>query len=113
MWGLYDTFRFAEDLFAHRDYRTAAKQLERLLEQASGDAQLRHGLGEARLLLARSYYHSAQLKGAERTLRELLDDEPDNGYALLMLGRTLERGSRHDEAAPYLASAAAMGLDAA
>ncbi|MEJ8281219.1 tetratricopeptide repeat protein [Pseudonocardia spirodelae] len=69
--------------------------------------------GAVRLLLARAYYHSAQLGRAETALRELLDREPADGYAHLLLGRTLQRRSRHDEAAPHLRIAAAMGLSAA
>ena len=37
-------------------------------------------------------------------------DAPADGYAHLLLGRTLQRGSRHDEATPHLRLAAAMGV---
>ncbi|TDV54836.1 tetratricopeptide repeat protein [Actinophytocola oryzae] len=55
-----------------------------------------------RLLLARAYYHSAQLRRAEEQLRAVVDRNPVEHYATLMLGRTLQRQGRHDEAAPWL-----------
>ncbi|WUW19216.1 tetratricopeptide repeat protein [Streptomyces sp. NBC_01465] len=64
-----------------------------------------------RLLLARSYYHSAQLGRAESELREVLVRDPVEQYALLMLGRTLERQGRHGEAGPHLRMAAALAGD--
>ncbi|MBC3841450.1 tetratricopeptide repeat protein [Streptacidiphilus sp. 4-A2] len=62
----------------------------------------------ARMLLARSYYHSAQLGRAEAELRRVLEREPVEAYAHLMLGRTLERQNRSAEAVPHLRLAAAM-----
>ena len=59
-------------------------------------------------LLARAYYHSAQLGHAEERARELVERAPDNAYAHLVLGRTLERQSRHEEARPHLRMAAVM-----
>ncbi|MCB5178277.1 tetratricopeptide repeat protein [Streptomyces antimicrobicus] len=61
-----------------------------------------------RLLLARAFYHSAQLTRAERELRAILERWPVEDYAQLLLGRTLERQGRAAEAAPYLRIAAAM-----
>ena len=61
-----------------------------------------------RLLLARAYYHSAQLRRAEEQLREVIERDPVEFYAHLMLGRTLERQGRHAEAAPWLRTATAM-----
>jgi Tfp pilus assembly protein PilF len=82
-------------------------------------AELASGLGDetsadaltVRLLLARAYYHSAQLHRAEAQTRAVLAADPANGYAHLLLGRTLERQSRHAEAAGPLRIAAAMGAD--
>ena len=62
-----------------------------------------------RLLLARAYYHSAQLGRAEEQLRRVVERDPVEFYAQLMLGRTLERQGRPAEAAPWLRTAAAMG----
>ena len=61
-----------------------------------------------RLLLARAYYHSAQLQRAEAELRTVLKQDPAKAYAHLLLGRTLQRQSRQTEAARYLRLAAAM-----
>lgn len=110
MQHFYDRYRWAEDLFAHRDYRAAARVLETLLvDAAERPAEVGHGLGEVRLLLARAYYHSAQLRRAEVTVRELLADHPTDEYAALLLARTLERGARHDEARAAFRVAAALG----
>ena len=68
-----------------------------------------HGTTELRLLLARSYYHSAQLGRAERVTRAILADVPDDAYANLVLGRTLQRQGRHAEAKPHLAMAELLG----
>lgn len=54
---------------------------------------------EVREYLARAHYHRAALGPAEQELRTLLATDPTNEYATLMLARTLERQSRHDEAA--------------
>ncbi|MFJ4675726.1 tetratricopeptide repeat protein [Kitasatospora sp. NPDC088783] len=59
-----------------------------------------------RLLLARAYYHSAQLRRAEEQLREVIARDPVEPYAHLVLGRVLERQGRSAEAAPYLRLAA-------
>ncbi len=63
---------------------------------------------DARMLLARAYYHSAQLHRAERALREIIERAPSDAYAHLMLGRTLQRQSRHEEAVGPLRLAAVM-----
>lgn len=64
-----------------------------------------------RLLLARAYYHSAQLRRAEAEARAVLAADPADAYAWLLLGRTLERQGRHDDASGPLRIAAAMGVD--
>jgi len=107
---MYDRYRFAETLFEQRDYLRAADLLEAVIAEARDDVV--HGLTDARLLLARSYYHSARLTRAEDEVRTLLGDDPGNGYAVLLLGRTLQRQSRHDEATGLLNRAEAMGLSA-
>jgi predicted Zn-dependent protease len=113
MQHFYDRYRFAEDRFAHRDYRGAARTLEELLAEArERPDEVGHGLAEARLLLARAYYHSAQLRRAEEAVRALLADEPTDAYASLLLARTLERGSRHEEARAALRVAEALGAPA-
>jgi Tfp pilus assembly protein PilF len=111
--NLYDRYRWAENLFAQRDFRGAARVLKALLAEAgSRPDDVGHGLAEARLLLARAYYYSAQLRRAEATTRELLTDDPTDAYAALLLARTLERGSRHDEARGAFRLAEALGAPA-
>ncbi|GAA1824728.1 tetratricopeptide repeat protein [Planosporangium flavigriseum] len=61
-----------------------------------------------RLLLARAYYHSAQLRRAEEQLRWLIDRDPADHYAHFVLGRTLERLGKPGQALPHLRLAAAM-----
>ncbi|MER5308429.1 tetratricopeptide repeat protein [Streptomyces sp. NPDC002773] len=94
----WDRARF---FFDAKEYGTAVRILRGLVaEHPEQTAQ--------RLLLARSYYHSAQLSRAETELRAVLERDPVEHYARLMLGRTLERLGRADEAAPHLRMAAAM-----
>lgn len=94
-----DRWELAQQLFEARDYTGAAKQLAAVVEQAPEH-------GAARLLLARSYYHSAQLRRAEEVLREIVERDPVDDYAHLMLGRTLQRQGRHVEAEQWLRMAA-------
>jgi predicted Zn-dependent protease len=61
-----------------------------------------------RLLLARAYFHSAQLSRAEEQLRILVERDPADHYAQFVLGRTLERQNRPEHALPHLRMAAAM-----
>ncbi|MFI8794341.1 tetratricopeptide repeat protein [Streptomyces sp. NPDC055105] len=60
-------------------------------------------------MLARAYFHSAALGRAESELRVLLERDPGDAYAHLLLGRTLERLGRAEEAAPYLKVAKILG----
>jgi predicted Zn-dependent protease len=88
-------------LFEARDFIGAA----RLLAVVVDEVPERTG---PRLLLARAYYHSARLRRAEEQLRQVIDRDPVEHYAHLMLGRTLERQGCRDEAAPWLRMAAAF-----
>ncbi len=106
--SVYENFRWAEDLFARRDYRAAAKVLEELI----ADGEHGHGLADARTLLARSYFHAARLGKAEATTRALLDDDPTDGYAALLLAFTLRRAGRRDEAERAMQLAGALGAAA-
>src|SRR5262245_61354733 len=65
----------------------------------------------ARLLLARAYFHSAQLRRAEEQLSILVDRDPTDHYARFVLGRTLERLGRPADALPHLRMAAVMHPD--
>ena len=64
-----------------------------------------------RLLLARAYYHAALLKPAEEQLLEVIEREPTEYYAHLMMARTLERQSRAEEAGKHRRIAAALTGD--
>lgn len=108
-WMRYNT---AQALFEARDYRGAARLLVEVLDDAASDLDIRHGLAEARLLLARAYFHSAQLNAAEREARRLVDDDPTDGYAALLLGQTLKRAGRGEESAGWLRRAEALGYTA-
>ncbi|TDP97792.1 tetratricopeptide repeat protein [Labedaea rhizosphaerae] len=98
---LFGRYRYAGMLFDDRQYSAAATELAELVTEEPDNTAIR-------LLLARAYYHSAQLTRAEAELREVLQRNPADAYAHLMLGRVLQRQSRHDEAASSLRLAAAM-----
>jgi predicted Zn-dependent protease len=91
----------AQLLFGAKDYIGAAKLLAAVVEEAPEQTG-------PRLLLARAYYHSAQLRRAEEQLREIVERDPVEHYAHLMLGRTLQRQGRQDEAEPWLRMAGAF-----
>ncbi|MER6951758.1 tetratricopeptide repeat protein [Nonomuraea sp. NPDC000554] len=99
-----ERYRYAERLLAQRDPLGALQMLDPLLDTHAGD----HGV---QLLAARAYYHSAQLGRAREALTALLDRDPTDHYVRFLLGRTLERSSRHEEALPHLRLAAAMNHD--
>nr|WP_202558126.1 tetratricopeptide repeat protein [Streptomyces sp. SID5789] len=94
----------ARMFFDAKDYAAAARVLDGLV----GEVPEQTG---PRLLLARSYYHSAQLRRAEAELRTLVERDPVEQYARLMLGRTLERQGRQEEADAQLRIAAALAGD--
>lgn len=91
----------ARMFFDAKDYTAAARVLGGLVEEVPEHVG-------PRLLLARSYYHSAQLGRAESELRALVELDPVEHYARLMLGRTLQRQGREDEAASHLRIASAL-----
>ncbi|MFF5403051.1 MULTISPECIES: tetratricopeptide repeat protein [Streptomyces] len=94
----------AQAFFDAKDYAGAARVLAGLVEEVPEQTA-------PRLLLARAYYHSAQLRRAEAELRTIVDRDPVEHYARLMLGRTLERQSRHEEARQHLRIASALAGD--
>ncbi|WP_051813245.1 tetratricopeptide repeat protein [Streptomyces sp. NRRL S-340] len=91
----------ARMFFDARDYAGAARVLNGLVEEVPEQTG-------PRLLLARAYYHSAQLRRAEAELRVIVERDPVEHYARLMLGRTLQRQGRHEEAATHLRLASAL-----
>ncbi|MFI6494181.1 tetratricopeptide repeat protein [Streptomyces sp. NPDC050564] len=94
----------ARMFFDAKDYAAAARTLGGLVEEVPEQVG-------PRLLLARSYYHSAQLRRAEAELRVLVELDPVEHYARLMLGRTLQRQGRHDEAESHIRIASALAGD--
>ena len=100
----------ARSLFARGDFAAAATALAELVTDAErDDAHTLHSTTELRVLLARAYFGSAQLGRAEAVLREVVQGAPADGYAHLMLGRTLQRQGRHDDARRHLALAEPLG----
>jgi predicted Zn-dependent protease len=96
-----EDFRRGELYFEMGDYITAARILAEVVAEYPANLSVR-------LLLARSYYHSAQLGRAEAELRRVLEQDPAEAYAHLLLGRTLQRRNRPAEAAPHLRMHAVM-----
>ncbi|MEV7992491.1 tetratricopeptide repeat protein [Streptomyces sp. NPDC086077] len=94
----------ARMFFDAKEYTAAARVLDGLVEEVPEQTG-------PRLLLARAYYHSAQLRRAEDELRTIVERDPVEQYARLMLGRTLERQGRQTEAEPHLRIAAALAGD--
>lgn len=115
----YQHYERARRLFTDGDYLRSARELEELFlevaaARAAGDVDeasdpVGHGLAEARLLLARSYFHSAQLQRAEEASRQVIAEDPQDAYAHLLLGRTLQRAGRSDEARGPLRLAELLG----
>lgn len=100
----------AHGLFDVGEFDAAASLLAELASQST-EPTTPTDARTVRLLLARAYYHSAQLHRAETEARAVLDADPADAYAWLLLGRTLERQGRHDDASGPLRIAAAMGVD--
>ncbi|MCX4613974.1 tetratricopeptide repeat protein [Streptomyces mirabilis] len=94
----------AQLFFDAKDYAGAARVLGGFVDEVPEQTG-------PRLLLARAYYHSAQLRRAENELRALVERDPVEHYARLMLGRTLQRQGRHDEAESHLRIASALAGD--
>lgn len=88
---LAEEYQRGKLFFDAQDYAGAARILAGVVTQ-----EPRHL--SVRLLLARAYYHSAQLGRAETELRQVLAQDPVEPYAHLLLARTLERQNQRDEA---------------
>lgn len=104
----HDRWLRAQELFASKAYREAAALLRELLDDTE-TTDLGHGLTDVRLLLARSYFHSAQLTRTIETSEELLAADPNEPYAHLLLGRALQRQGRRKDALPHLKLADLLG----
>ncbi|WP_371482961.1 tetratricopeptide repeat protein [Kitasatospora sp. NBC_00315] len=104
--GSAEEYTRAQFYFDSKAYADAARILDPLVAEEPANLA-------ARLLLARSLYHSAQLSRAAGQLRRILEQDPAEDYAQLMLGRTLQRQGRPAEARAHLRLAAAMGAETA
>ena len=71
--SVHDRWVRAQSLFEEKAYREAIVLLKELIAEPE---DFGHGLTEARLLLARSYYHSALLGPAIDAAREVLASDP-------------------------------------
>jgi Flp pilus assembly protein TadD len=96
-----ERYRLAEVYLDAGDPLEALSLLEPLAHELR-----RHAGGQ--LLLGRAYYHSAQLARAQDALERAVEMAPTDAYARLVLGRTLQRRSRHEEARVHLRVAAAL-----
>lgn len=94
-------FRAAEQLLAARDPRGAIQLLDSVITAHPENTA-------ARLLRARAFFLSAQLRPAELEFQIVLEREPDNAFAHFALGRTLERADRAEEALRHFRLAAAL-----
>lgn len=99
---------WARGLFDRGDFSAAATAVRELVDEGDSTETL-HGTADLRILLARAYFGSAQLGRAETVLRRLVEEAPDDGYLHLLLGRTLQRRARHDDARRHLALAEVLG----
>lgn len=110
-------YAWARGLFERGDHLAAAAAFAELLAEveaaAAGEADAEqpvlHSTTDLRTYLARAYFHSAQFGRAEEVVRGLIEESPTDGYAHLLLGRTLQRAGRHAEAARPLALAEILG----
>lgn len=100
---LYERFRSAE-LFLRAGQPAEAARLAGEVLEASPESTA------ALELHARALFASAQLGGAERALRLLVERRPDDGWARFALSRTLERTGRPEEAAEQRRVADALGF---
>ncbi|CAL9410027.1 hypothetical protein SUDANB120_01634 [Streptomyces sp. enrichment culture] len=94
-------YRAAERLLAARDPRGAVKLLDSVIAAHPESTA-------ARLLRARAFFASAQLRRAEREFELVLEREPDNAFAHFALARTHERSGRHEQARKHFRLAAAL-----
>ena len=90
----YETYNRARMFMELGDPIYAARTLEPIVEHEPDSRSLLE-------LLGRAYFHSAQLNKAEKTFRRIIELDPVDNWAHIALARTLERQSRHEEAATY------------
>ncbi|GGM73525.1 hypothetical protein GCM10012275_50270 [Longimycelium tulufanense] len=101
--GAVADFRYAEALLDARDPLGALRLLRPLLAE--------HRDRAVRVLEARAYLVSAQLRRAERLLGELAEQDPTDDYVRYLLGQAVERQARVGEALRHHRLAAALRPD--
>jgi predicted DsbA family dithiol-disulfide isomerase len=99
-----ERFRQSESLMDQRDPLGALTLLEPLRAEHGDDRNVV-------MLAARAYFASAQLGKARAALEGLVESDPSDSYARLLLGRTLHRQGLADEAATHLRLAETMTPD--
>ncbi|WP_168801671.1 tetratricopeptide repeat protein [Glycomyces buryatensis] len=87
--------RDAEEMLTKRDPLAALKFLEPLLRDHPDHP-------DVQLTAARAYFKSAQLNKALALAEKMVEANPADFYARRLLGRTLERLNRADEARGHL-----------
>ncbi|RCW39975.1 tetratricopeptide repeat protein [Halopolyspora algeriensis] len=104
--GTVEAFRKAESLVAQRRPLEALQILEPVLDIASDKPSVQ-------LLAGRAYLFSAQFQRAELAFLRVIELDPSDHYARLVLGRTLQRQGRLSEAQTQVRLAATMYPDPA
>ena len=77
--------------FERRDYRDAITHFTTLLDEEPANASVLEWR-------ARAYFHTAALRKAEADLRALIELQPTDTCARLLLARALERQNRYEDA---------------
>lgn len=99
--GTVEAFRRAERLVTQRRPLEALRVLQPVISEVEDKPSVQ-------LLLGRAYFFSAQLRRAEEAFRRILEFDPSDHYARLVLGRTLQRQGRYNEARAQIRLATTM-----
>lgn len=99
-----ERLRWAETLLDLGDPRGALTLIGPLAAEHGQDPNVRR-------VLAAAYFGAARLDRAREVLEAMVADDPGDSYARMMLGRTLKRLGREDEAGVQLRIAGAMTPD--
>ena len=91
--------------------RTQVPRGHRRTARRAGERDETQQTEETLELLALANFKAAHLTEAERLARQLISSRPTNAYAHTILVRSLERQSRHEEAARAKTLAVALGAN--
>lgn len=94
-------YRLAQALLDAKDPVGALRVLQPVLADYGEESSVR-------LLAARAYFRSGQLRRARTVLEQLVESEPSDDYARFLLGRTFERESDLDQALRHFRVAMAL-----